>query len=208
MIEWIYLLLGGPIIALIIRRLLRVPHRPKLLHTPYARPGTSEKTIYQKRHKHFFLSRLHWFQQDHGTSWNWFQPEFGWPGSLFVIQGNWISSTPCQKSMKVLELSPLMLRKTGNNPNLFWIGRYTDQSMNFERCWGSFSLFLCFLFSYSLLMECVSMPLMAQTLSSASPSTGWSTDRLLFLCYLHSRMALLINCPVILKTKICFLKPF
>ena len=39
MSEWIWLLLGGPIVALIISRLTRVPHRPKLLHTPYARPG-------------------------------------------------------------------------------------------------------------------------------------------------------------------------
>lgn len=39
MIEWLWLLFGGPILALILRRLLRVPYRPKLLHTPYARPG-------------------------------------------------------------------------------------------------------------------------------------------------------------------------
>lgn len=39
MIEWLWLLFGGPILALIISRLIRVPHRPKLLHTPYARPG-------------------------------------------------------------------------------------------------------------------------------------------------------------------------
>ncbi|KAI9559139.1 hypothetical protein GHT06_015928 [Daphnia sinensis] len=39
MIEWWLLLFGGPILALIIRSLVKVPYRPKLLHTPYARPG-------------------------------------------------------------------------------------------------------------------------------------------------------------------------
>lgn len=39
MIEWWLLLFGGPILALIIRAMVKVPYRPKLLHTPYARPG-------------------------------------------------------------------------------------------------------------------------------------------------------------------------
>lgn len=39
MIEWLWLLFGGPIVALIIRWFIKVPGRPKLLHTPYARPG-------------------------------------------------------------------------------------------------------------------------------------------------------------------------
>lgn len=43
MIEWIWLLLGVLIIALIIRYLNRVPYRPKLLYTPYARPGSYSK---------------------------------------------------------------------------------------------------------------------------------------------------------------------
>lgn len=54
MFEWIWLLLGGPIVALIIRRLLRVPHRPKLLHTPYARPGNLPHADFY----HLFLSLL------------------------------------------------------------------------------------------------------------------------------------------------------
>uniref|UniRef100_A0A0P6DHG3 Phosphoenolpyruvate synthase n=1 Tax=Daphnia magna TaxID=35525 RepID=A0A0P6DHG3_9CRUS len=39
MIEWWLLLFGGPILALVIRWMVKVPYRPKLLHTPYARPG-------------------------------------------------------------------------------------------------------------------------------------------------------------------------
>ena len=41
MIEWLWLLFGGPIVALIIRWFIKVPGRPKLLHTPYARPGNA-----------------------------------------------------------------------------------------------------------------------------------------------------------------------
>jgi len=36
---WLWLLFGGPLIALLIRQFLRIPRRPKILHTPYARPG-------------------------------------------------------------------------------------------------------------------------------------------------------------------------
>ena len=57
MFEWIWLLLGGPIIALIIRRLLRVPHRPKLLHTPYARPGNFPQTDFYQ----LFLSLCYFY---------------------------------------------------------------------------------------------------------------------------------------------------
>lgn len=42
MIIWLWLIIGGPLIALIIRKLVRVPYRPKLLYTPYARPGNDK----------------------------------------------------------------------------------------------------------------------------------------------------------------------